>query len=108
MIIAGCVLLNGHNQRVAWEQQYQTAAELFAEGRYKEAADLAEDVPENIAEQPALLTVAKAGVLLNANTEESLRDGLDLLKYAWDLGFYSEQGAALQAELAARLQETSL
>lgn len=27
-------------------------------------------------------------------------------KYAWDLSFYSEQGAALQAELAARLQET--
>ena len=106
VIIAGCILLNGHNQRIAWEQQYQTAAELFAEGRYEEAADLAEDVPENIAEQPALLTVAKAGVLLNANTEESLRDGLDLLKYAWDLSFYSEQGAALQAELAARLQET--
>lgn len=106
VIIAGCVLLNGHNQRVAWEQQYQTAAELFAEGRYKKAAELAEDVPENIAEQPALLTVAKAGVLLNANTEESLRDGLDLLEYAWDLGSYSEQGTALQAELTARLQET--
>ena len=106
VIIAGCVLLNGHNQRVAWEQQYQTAADLFAEGRYKEAAELAEDVPKNIAEQPALLTVAKAGVLLNANTEEALRDGLDLLKYAWDLGSYSEQGATLQAELTARLQET--
>ena len=106
VIIVGCVLLNGHNQRVAWEQQYQTAAELFAEGRYKEAAELAEDVPKNIAEQPALLTLAKAGVLLNANTEEALRDGLDLLKYAWDLGSYSEQGAALQAELTARLQET--
>ena len=106
VIIAGCVLLNGHNQRVAWEQQYQTAADLFAKGRYKEAAELAEDVPQNIAEQPALLTVAKAGVLLNANTEEALRDGLDLLKYAWDLGSYSEQGAALQAELTARLQET--
>ena len=106
VIIAGCVLLNGHNQRVAWEQQYQTAADLFAEGRYKEAAELAEDVPKNIAEQPALLTVAKAGVLLNGNTEEALRDGLDRLKYAWDLGSYSEQGAALQAELTARLQET--
>ena len=106
VIIAGCVLLNGHNQRVAWEQQYQTAADLFAEGRYKEAAELAEDVPKNIAEQPALLTVAKAGVLLNANTEEALRDGLNLLEYAWDLGSYSEQGTALQAELAARLQET--
>ena len=68
--------------------------------------ELVEDVPKNIAEQPALLTVAKAGVLLNANTEESLRDGLDLLEYAWDLGSYSEQGAALQAELTARLQET--
>ena len=106
VIIAGCVLLNGHNQRVAWEQQYQTAAELFAEGSYKKAVELVEDVPKNIAEQPALLTVAKAGVLLNANTEEALRDGLDLLKYAWDLGSYSEQGAALQAELTARLQET--
>lgn len=61
-IIAGCVLLNGHNQRVAWEQQYQTAAELFAEGNYKKAAELAESVPTHIAEQPALLTVAKAGV----------------------------------------------
>ena len=69
-------------------------------------AELVEGVPKNIAEQPALLTVAKAGVLLNANTEEALRDGLDLLKYAWDLGSYSEQGAALQAELTARLQET--
>ena len=105
-MVVGIVLVNRHNQRAAWEQQYQTAAELFAEGRYKEAAELAEDVPENIAEQPALLTVAKAGVLLNANTEEALRDGLDLLKYAWDLGSYSEQGAALQAELTARLQET--
>ena len=106
MIIAGYALLNSHNQRAAWEQQYQTAAELFAGGNYKKAAELAEDVPKNIAEQPALLTVAKAGVLLNANTEESLRDGLDLLEYAWDLGSYSEQGTALQAELTARLQET--
>ena len=106
VIIAGYALLNSHNQRAAWEQQYQTAAELFAEGSYKKAVELVEDVPENIAEQPALLTVAKAGVLLNANTEESLRDGLDLLEYAWDLGSYSEQGTALQAELTARLQET--
>lgn len=103
---AAYALLNSHNQRAAWEQQYQTAAELFAGGNYKKAAELAEDVPKNIAEQPALLTVAKAGVLLNANTEESLRDGLDLLEYAWDLGSYSEQGTALQAELTARLQET--
>ena len=102
----GYALLNSHNQRAAWEQQYQTAAELFAEGNYRKAVELVEDVPKNIAEQPALLTVAKAGVLLNANTEEALRDGLDLLKYAWDLGSYSEQGAALQAELTARLQET--
>ena len=106
VIIAGYALLNSHNQRAAWEQQYQTAAELFAEGNYRKAVELVEDVPKNIAEQPALLTVAKAGVLLNANTEESLRDGLDLLEYAWDLGSYSEQGAALQAELTARLQET--
>ena len=107
-MVVGGILLNRHSQAkrlAAWEQQYQTAAELFAESRYKEAADLAEDVPENIAEQPALLTVAKAGVLLNANTEESLRDGLDLLKYARDLGSYSEQGTTLQAELTARLQE---
>ena len=105
VIIAGYALLNSHNQRAAWEQQYQTAAELFAEGSYKKAVELVEDVPENIAEQPALLTVAKAGVLLNANTEESLRDGLDLLEYAWNLGSYSEQGTALQTELTARLKE---
>ena len=105
LVVVG-VLVNSHNRRVAWEQQYQTAAELFAEGSYKKAVELVEDVPKNIAEQPALLTVSKAGVLLNANTEESLRDGLDLLEYAWDLGSYSEQGTALQAELTARLQET--
>ena len=105
LVVVG-VLVNSHNRRAAWEQQYQTAAALFAEGNYKKAAELAESVPTHIAEQPALLTVAKAGVLLNANTEESLRDGLDLLEYAWDLGSYSEQGAALQAELTARLQET--
>ena len=105
LVVVG-VLVNSHNRRVAWEQQYQTAAELFAEGSYKKAVELVEDVPKSIAEQPALLTVSKAGVLLNANTEESLRDGLDLLEYAWDLGSYSEQGAALQAELTARLQET--
>lgn len=104
LVVAG-VLVNSHNRRVAWEQQYQTAAALFAEGNYKKAAELAESVPTHIAEQPALLTVAKAGVLLNANTEESLRDGLDLLKYARDLGSYSEQGTTLQAELTARLQE---
>ena len=103
VIIAGCVLLNGHNQRVAWEQQYQTAAELFAEGRYKEAADLAEDVPENIAEQPALLTVAKAGVALNTNTEDALRGGIDLLKNAEDLGSYQKQGDKLLAELTDQL-----
>ena len=108
-LVVGGVLLNRHSQAkqlAAWEQQYQTAAELFAAGNYKKAVELLEDVPKNIAEQPALLTVAKAGVLLNANTEESLRDGLDLLEYAWDLGSYSEQGTALQAELTARLQET--
>ena len=104
-MVVGIVLVNRHNQRVTWERQYQTAAELFAAGNYKKAVEMAENVPENIAEQPALLTVAKAGVLLNANTEEALRDGLDLLKYAWNLGSYSEQGAALQAELTARLQE---
>ena len=105
LVVVG-VLVNSRNRRVAWEQQYQTAAALFAEGSYKKAAELAESVPTHIAEQPALLTVAKAGVLLNANTEESLRDGLDLLEYAWDLGSYSEEGATLQAELTARLQET--
>lgn len=104
LVVVG-VLVNSHNRRVAWEQQYQTAAALFAEGNYKKAAELAKSVPTHIAEQPALLTVAKAGVLLNANTEESLRDGLDLLKYARDLGSYSEQGTILQAELTARLQE---
>lgn len=104
LVVVG-VLVNSHNRRVAWEQQYQTVAALFAEGNYKKAAELAESVPTHIAEQPALLTVAKAGVLLNANTEESLRDGLDLLKYARDLGSYSEQGTILQAELTARLQE---
>ena len=104
LVVVG-VLVNSHNRRVAWEQQYQTAAALFAEGSYKKAAELAESVSTHIAEQPALLTVAKAGVLLNANTEESLRDGLDLLKYARDLGSYSEQGTTLQAELTARLQE---
>ena len=104
LVVVG-VLVNSHNRRVAWEQQYQTAAALFAEGNYKKAAELAESVPTHIAEQPALLTVAKAGVLLNANTEESLRGGLDLLKYARDLGSYSEQGTTLLAELTARLQE---
>lgn len=103
VIIAGCVLLNGHNQRVAWEQQYQTAAELFAEGRYKEAADLAEAVPENIAEQPALLTVAKAGVALNTNTEDALRGGIDLLKNAENPGSYQKQGNKLLAELTNHL-----
>ena len=106
VMVVGGVLINRHNQRVAWEQQYQTAAELFAEGRYKEAAELAEGVPESIAEQPALMTVAQVGVLLDANTEESLRDGLDLLEYAWNLGSYSEQGTALQAELTTRLKAT--
>ena len=109
VMVVGGVLLSRHSQAkrlAAWEQQYQTAAELFAVGNYKKSVELVEGVPKNIAEQPALLTVAKAGVLLNANTEEALRDGLDLLKYAWDLGSYSEQGAALQAELTARLQET--
>lgn len=104
LVVVG-VLVNSRNRRVAWEQQYQTAAALFAEGSYKKAAELAESVPTHIAEQPALLTVAKAGVLLNANTEESLRDGLNLLKYARDLGSYSEQGTTLQAGLTARLQE---
>ena len=104
LVVVG-VLVNSRNRRVAWEQQYQTAAALFAEGSYKKAAELAESVPTHIAEQPALLTVAKAGVLLNANTEESLRDGLDLLKYARGLGSYSERGTTLQAGLTARLQE---
>ncbi len=66
----------------AWEQQYQTAAALFAEGNYKEAAELAEDIPESIAEQPALLTVAKAGTALNTNTENSFREGIRLLENA--------------------------
>lgn len=103
VIIAGCVLLNGHNQRVAWEQQYQTAADLFAEGRYKEAAELAEDVPKNIAEQPALLTVAKAGVALNTNTEDSLRGGIDLLKSAGDLGSFRKQGNDLLTDMTLQL-----
>ena len=103
VIIAGCVLLNGHNQRAAWEQQYQTAADLFAEGRYKEAAELAEDVPKSIAEQPALLTLAKAGVASNTNTEKSLRSGIDLLKNAGDLGSFQKQGSDLLTDMTARL-----
>lgn len=47
VIIAGYALLNSHNQRAAWEQQYQTAAELFAE----EIAALRDALPERIAEQ---------------------------------------------------------
>lgn len=49
LVVVG-VLVNSHNQRVAWEQQYQTAAELFAAGNYKKAVELAEGLPENIAE----------------------------------------------------------
>lgn len=105
-LVVGGVLLNRHSQAkrlAAWEQQYQTAAELFAEGRYKEAVELAEDVPENIAEQPALLTVAKAGVASNANTEKSLRSGIDLLKNAGDLGSFQKQGSDLLTDMTARL-----
>ena len=105
-MVVGGILLNRHSQAkrlAAWEQQYQTAAALFAESRYKEAADLAEDVPENIAEQPALLTVAKAGVALNTNTEDALRGGIDLLKNAEDLGSYQKQGDKLLAELTNQL-----
>ena len=49
LVVVG-VLVNSHNQRVALEQQYQTAAELFAAGNYKKAVELAEGLPENIAE----------------------------------------------------------
>lgn len=108
-MVVGGILLSRYSQAkrlAAWEQQYQTAAALFAEGRYKEAADLAEDVPENIAEQPALLTVAKAGVALNTNTEDALRGGIDLLKNAEDLGSYQKQGDKLLAELTDQLHES--
>ncbi len=97
------VLVNSHNRRVAWEQQYQTAAELFAEGSYKKAVELAEGVPENIAEQPALLTVAKAGAAFNTNTENSLREGIELLENAESLGTYQKQGDKLLAELTDQL-----
>ena len=49
-LIVGGALLSSHKQRAAWDKQYQTAAVLFAEGNYKEAADLAENIPESIAE----------------------------------------------------------
>ena len=104
--VVGGVLLSRHSQSkqlAAWEQQYQTAAELFAAGNYKKAVELAEDVPENIAEQPALLTVAKAGVASNANTEKSLRSGIDLLKNAGDLGSFQKQGNDLLTDMTARL-----
>lgn len=106
MIIAGYALLKGHNQRAAWEQQYQTAAELFAEGDYRKAVELAEAVPKSVAEQPALLTAAKACISLNTDTEKSFREGIDLLESAQGLCSHSEQDTALRAELTYLLQET--
>ena len=106
MMVVGGVLLSRHSQAkrlAAWEQQYQTAAELFAAGNYKKAVELAEGVPENIAEQPALLTVAKAGVALNTNTEDSLRGGIDLLKSAGDLGSFRKQGNDLLTDMTLQL-----
>ena len=106
MMIVGGVLLSRHSQAkrlAAWEQQYQTAVELFAAGNYKKAVEMAEDVPENIAEQPALLTVAKAGVALNTNTEDSLRGGIDLLKSAGDLGSFRKQGNDLLTDMTLQL-----
>ena len=108
-IVVGGILLNRHSQAkrlAAWEQQYQTATELFAAGNYKKAVELAEDVPENIAEQPALLTVAKAGVASDTNTEKSLRSGIDLLKQAGDLGTFQKQGNDLLTDMTARLHTT--
>lgn len=105
-MVVGGVLLNRHSQAIrlaAWEQQYQTAVELFAAGNYKKAVEMAEDVPENIAEQPALLTVAKAGVASDTNTEKSLRSGIDLLKNAGDLGSFQKQGNDLLTDMTARL-----
>ncbi len=106
VMVVGGVLLSRHSQAkrlAAWEQQYQTAAELFAKGNYKKAVELAEDVPENIAEQPALLTVAKAGVALNTNTEDSLRGGIDLLKSSGDLGSFRKQGNDLLTDMTLQL-----
>lgn len=105
-LVVGGILLNRHSQAkrlAAWEQQYQTAVELFAAGNYKKAVEMAEDVPENIAEQPALLTVAKAGVALNTNTEDSLRGGIDLLKSAGDLGSFRKQGNDLLTDMTLQL-----
>lgn len=105
-MVVGGVLLSRHSQAkrlAAWEQQYQTAAELFAVGNYKKAVELAEGVPENIAEQPALLTVAKAGVALNTNTEDFLRGGIDLLESAGDLGSFRKQGNDLLTDMTLRL-----
>ena len=106
VMVVGGILLNRHSQAkrlAAWEQQYQTATELFAAGNYKKAVELAEEVPESIAEQPALLTVAKAGVASNTNTEKSLRSGIDLLKNAGDLGSFQKQGSDLLTDMTARL-----
>lgn len=105
-LVVGGVLLNRHSQAKqldAWEQRYQTAEELFAAGNYKKAVELVEDVPKNIAEQPALLIVAKAGVASNTNTEKSLRSGIDLLKNAGDLGSFQKQGSDLLTDMTARL-----
>ena len=102
-MVVGIVLVNRHNQRVTWERQYQTAAELFAAGNYKKAVEMAEGVPENIGEQPALLTVAKAGAAFNTNTENSLREGIELLENAGSLGTYQAQGDKLLAELTDQL-----
>ena len=105
-LVVGGVLLNRHSQAkqlAAWEQQYQTAAELFAAGNYKKAVELVEDVPKNIVEQPALLIVAKAGVALNTNTEDSLRRGIDLLKSAGDLGSFRKQGNDLLTDMTLQL-----
>ena len=106
VMVVGGVLLSRHLQAkrlAAWEQQYQTAAELFAASNYKKSVELAEDVPENIAEQPALLTVARAGVSLNTNTENSLRSGIDLLKSAENLGSFQKQGNDLLMDMTTRL-----
>ena len=105
-LVVGGVLLNRHSQAkqlAAWEQQYQTAAELFAAGNYKKAVELVEDVPKNIVEQPALLIVAKAGIALNTNTEDSLRRGIDLLKSAGDLGSFRKQGSDLLTDMTLQL-----
>ncbi len=106
-VLLACLMLGGiiGGFYLHWNDLYQKSVAFLEQGNYAAVSQIIDSVPSMIHEQPTVLCLAQAGILLEQGNETSLRDGLALLEKN-NPGSFSEQHQQLYSELKLALRDT--